>query len=83
MPTACRSSWARDQTRATAVTTPNPQPLGHQETPIISTYMFTSLAEFYIEIFFNLFLEIITSTCKTLFHPWSLLKAVNIINNIV
>ena len=31
-PTAHRSSQARDRTQATAVTIPDPQPLGHQGT---------------------------------------------------
>lgn len=34
-PTACRSSQARDRTRVTVVTVPNPQLLGHQGTPWI------------------------------------------------
>ena len=31
----CLSSWARDHTQATAMTTPNPSQLGYQGTPIL------------------------------------------------
>ena len=36
MPLACISSQARDWIQAIPVTMPNPEPLGHQGTPIVN-----------------------------------------------